>query len=196
MKHSFTWLAAFALSFVIGSAVNADAINPVAMSDGDVATGDVFDDDGTAPASQFWITFFANAGDTVDLDINRTAASTDLFATLAFGDVTGLDDILISGGDLDIGTSATWTAELGLTFIEDRDDDEDDAFGGPFGDPRFTFVAASTGVYTVAVVSYADPTDGAQAQANLSITSAIPEPTTSLLVGIGAFGMAIVRRRK
>ncbi len=196
MKDLLTAFVAILATFGFASTGSAAAINPVNMSSGDVVTGDVFDDDGTAPANQFWITFSAAAGDTVDLDINRTAASADLYATSSFGDVTGIDDSAVSGGDLNIGTHLTWTAELGLTFIENQDDTEDDPFGGAFGDPRFTFVAANTGVYSVAVVAYTNPTDGAQAEASLTITP-VPEPATAVILsGIAALSICCTRRRR
>ena len=80
-----------------------------------------------------------------------------------------------------------------LTAIAFEDDTEDDPFGGPFGDPRFT-TTLDPGIYTVLVASL--NVDFASAFTITSnVGAAVPEPSSSVIFVALGFA-ALIRRRK
>jgi PEP-CTERM motif-containing protein len=82
-------------------------------------------------------------------------------------------------------------------FIGFGDDEDPANIAGPFGDPRVNFNAPVTGTYTVAVtnfVSSAGPPNPYQLQTNG--ISAVPEPSTLILLGFGLVPLVLRQRRR
>lgn len=172
---------------------SATPVSPFTLYDGITVTQTVnVEDDSGLLNNANWFVFSATAGDLIDIDINRLAAPPDLVSELYFGDVSGLD----------FGTSsANFGAANGaplLSFLLSADDTEDDAFGGPFGDPRFTFTAAQTGIYSFYVATL---TAGIDSPFEVTATGIAPAPVPlpagfPLLAGaLGLFGWIGARRR-
>lgn len=189
-KSSF--VIALGAAALMGSAALAAPVSPTTLMDGVAVTETVnIEDDSGLLNDANWFIFFAEAGDLVDIDINRLAAPPDLIAELYFGNVTGLD---FGNSNADAGSG---NASPLLTFLDVEDDTEDDAFGGPFGDPRFTFTAAETGTYSIAVTRFF--TNGANEPFEIIGTgispTPIPLPASGLLL-VGALGGVAAVRRK
>ncbi|GFE63532.1 VPLPA-CTERM sorting domain-containing protein [Litoreibacter roseus] len=188
-------LAALAVAPVLFGAgfASAATISPTGLlGDGTVnATVNIEDDSGLLNDAN-WFTFYATAGQTIDIDINREERRPDLAAELYLGDVTGSDFGTRSGN------YGTVTPLAGLTFIDREDDTEQDAFNGPWGDPRFTFTATDTGVYSFFVVSL--NTQGVGADFSVTATGidsieVVPLPAGGLLLATALAGFGIARRR-
>ncbi len=158
-----------------------DPVELVVGTQGDFFTGE---DDSTLANDSAWFVFTLFGDTDVDVDINRTIADPDLFATLFAGDVTGVD----FGGLL--ADDFTGPMDFGpLTFIETQDDTEDDAFGGPFGDPRFqTNLGAGTYSIMVTSLNVGGPFN---VTSNVSF---VPEPGTFTI--LAACGLVVMRRRR
>ena len=135
-----------------------------------------------------WFTFAIAVTTSIDVDIDRTVADPDLGASLYAGDVTGVD----FGTNLIADVFSSSFGPLG--FVERRDDDEDDAFGGPAGDPRFGTLLGP-GEYSILVYSFNGSSGTFSIDSNVEGTAAIPEPSVAL-VWIGAGCCVSLRRRR
>ncbi|USO00173.1 MAG: hypothetical protein H6810_05785 [Phycisphaeraceae bacterium] len=130
------------------------------------------------PASSVsWFTFTVPALGTVDIDINRTTAPTDLVAALFRGDVRGVDMTAITPNGLanDLFNNTPGDTFGPLTYLGDQDDTEDDPFGGPFGDPRFHQVL-TPGTYSLMVTSF-QPAEGGPFEIIATGVSGLVYPT-------------------
>jgi hypothetical protein len=135
----------------------------------------------------FW-EFSATAGTTVTLRVDRLNGNLD--PALSFYRGTTSADTSIFNSAASFG---------GLTFIGSLDD-ENPPFVGPggfSGDPFGTFAISTTGLYTVAVGG-SDSTDGGEYpyRITMSVTAAVPEPSTYLLMAMGLAGIGWMRRRQ
>ena len=137
-----------------------------------------FFDDGAGV--EFW-RLFATAGSTVTLQVNRLDADFDPALSIYSGLTTADTSEFISYGD--------WG---GLSYI-DYLDDENPAFvsPGPAGDPYGSFVAPVTGYYTIAVGGSLSVAEGPYSYS----ISAVPEPETALMLGLGLAVVSLLRRR-
>lgn len=198
------WAILFAFVFAAFTCSTAFAVSVTPLgilTPGGTVSGTVIGNDDAFAASlgDYWI-FSGSAGDSVDIDINRTEAAPDLIATLFFGDVTGVDVDTISPNGL-IDGLLTPSGTFGpLTVIAFADDTEDDAFGGPYGDPRFTLTLPSTGTYSLLVATLFNPGDYEIVSTGTfdSTPAPVPEPGTWMLMGtglVGLIGYGIRKRR-
>lgn len=137
------------------------------------------------PAGAVYNSFYATAGSSVTVTGRRLSGPYDM----SFWVLEGLySDTDVFGGNLG-----------SLGHIDVGDDELSPNVPGPYGDPQVTFVAPTTGAYTVAVTNYArngtPPYDFTLEATGIS-EAAIPEPATAVLAGIGLLCLALVRRRR
>jgi hypothetical protein len=179
MKKIFAGMVVVGLGTVaVAQPVNAVDI-PFGLS-GPYATGA-----GGDPASTgAWFTFSLDVATNIDIDMNRTSAPPDLFATLFSGDVNGFDATAEWGDIFSAGFSGGGGP---LTFVDAQDDTHDDAFGGPFGDPQF-IMNLGPGDYSMLVFSLGTPGE-------FTVTSNIvPAPGAFAILGLG--GLLTTRRSR
>ena len=178
-------------ALVVGTA-SATPINYLGnLADGDIGLGRIVQDpDGNGndnPALWDWWSFFATAGDTITIDVDRLEANPDMESAAFFAGASLPSDsspmTSLLGG---IGPTGT-------TFMASCDDNEDDAFGGPFGDPLYGFTASGTGWYAVVVGSFLGIGDG---DYQIVVTGqTVPAPGSAVaLLGLG--GLTMLRRRR
>lgn len=136
-----------------------------------------FFDDGAG--IQFW-RLFATAGSTITLQVNRLDGDFDPALSIFSGVTTADTSEFLSYGD--------WG---GLAYIDYLDDENPAFVAGPAGDPFGSFVAATTGYYTVAVGGSLSVDEGPYSY-NIS---AVPEPGTALMLGLGLAAVSLLRRR-
>jgi hypothetical protein len=132
----------------------------------------------------FW-SFTAHAGDLITISGIRTDAALDPTLDVLFG-VTSADDSLFRTGQ-------SWAD---LQFIGTSDDVVEPP-AGPFGDPVLTFLAPSSGNYTIVIGGSGSEGEGPYAYSlSLSAVQAVPEPSTLLLMMAGLACVAGVARRR
>ena len=69
--------------------------------------------------------------------------------------------------------------------------------GGGFGDPAFSYTALTSGEYTVWVSQYPGFDQGlALAYSVQAVGSTVPLPGTLALLGLGLFGLGVIRRKQ
>lgn len=142
---------------------------------GSVGGFSYFLDDG--PNVDFW-RILLNAGQSYSIRGTRLNNNLDPAFDLYFGVTTA-----------DTSEFIDQTSWGGLTLIASADDEV--ANPGPGGDPLLTFVAPSTGLYTVAIGGF-NSTDAGQYPYSLA---AVPVPGTALLLLPGLIGLRLTRRR-
>ncbi len=125
------------------TAVPVRGISPVVLTDGTTTQATVtFELHGTLANDLTWFVFEAEAGDMIDIDINRLVAGSDLHARLYRGDVTGVDFYLIPSDNFSNGVHGLFGFEI-IAYEYDTD--------GEGGDPRFTLQITETGTYSIIV---------------------------------------------
>ncbi len=139
------------------------------------------------PVGAVYYSFYALAGESVDIDGNRLDGPYDM----AFWIFRGIfADTNMFGGSFDSNDP---------NFLIMGDDQDSANVPGPFGDPHVLFSAPGTGYYTVAVVNYASEGTPPYSFSLLANgVEAVPEPSTLLLFGTGAglLGLGCLRRRR
>ena len=136
----------------------------------------------TAAGVDFW-RFSGNAGDSFRVAATRLSAGLDPALTLYFGTTTADASQFIH--------DASWG---GLTFLRIADD-EVTVPGGPGGDPLLAgYVLPFTGLYTIAIGGFGS-TGAGPFNYSMQIT-AIPEPETFLLMGIGLAALTLAQKRR
>jgi len=135
------------------------------------------------PVGAVYYSFYANAGMSVTVTGARLSGPYDM----SFWVLPGLfADTDVFGGSL---------GNLGIAF---GDDQIPPNLPGPFDDPQVTFIAPSTGPYTVAVTNYASngtPPYDFQLTATGISEAAIPEPGTVVSAALGLLALFARRRR-
>jgi hypothetical protein len=143
------------------------------------------------PVGAVYYSLYAVAASSVTVDGSRLSGPYDM----SFWIFSGLfADTSAFGTSFSTGDPA---------FIDFGDDEDPANIPGPFDDPRSVFNAPVTGFYTVVVTNYdsnGTPPYDFELTANGVITangvSAVPEPTTLLLLGGGLLGLAGYGRKK
>jgi MYXO-CTERM domain-containing protein len=188
-----TILCALTVTIVTGAA-GAQVASLGDLSSGATAIGNISGGTiaiGDASFWDFW-TFSANAGDLINIEVDRLAGGLDPASSVVFGNATGIPFASLTGFDV-----FTWSGPGLSIVLASGDDDDPPAIPGPFGDPNYAFAAPSTGVYTVAVASFLStlPFPGTGYDYNITVTgSTIPAPGALALLGMA--GLCTIRRRR
>jgi hypothetical protein len=195
IRKFFGALALAGMAFGVPAA--AATVSATNISNGTTTTSVSALYDGALSASNVFV-FSATAGASVDLDINRLAAPPDLYAVLRFGDIRGTDIGTSTFTDID-----TTSDVFGTSYVDSADDTEADALGGPYGDPRFTFVAGQTGTYSLFVIALDCCSDPGALGSPFEVVASgiasappapVPLPAGAVLL-VSAIGALMIRRR-
>lgn len=191
MRSNLLSLSALFVALLFPALVNADISELMVGTSGPF---DAFEDDANAAEFGQFFVFSLDATTDIDIDFNRTTADPDLYAVLFSGDITGSNPNDLSPDGLINGFTFPDPGDVfgPLTVISDEDDTEDDPFGGPFGDPRFTNTL-DAGDYTVLVMAL--NVDGGQFTVTSNV-GAVPEPSSIALIGVLGVCCLISRRRQ
>ena len=177
-------LAAFALIGAAGLA-NGQITITGDLTNGATQVGSVTGSGTGNSAGWGWYTFSANAGDSIAIDVNRLVGDLDPASGCWEGDATG-DAV----GDF----SSIFINGTSLALVGSGDDNVGPNLPGPWGDPSYGFIAPSTGIYSVAVASFAS-TGQPPYRFDITVTgSTVPAPGAAALLGLGGF-VATRRRR-
>ena len=175
-KALFAALAALAIG---GPATAAPIVYEGTLQNGVTVNGvnmQVAGNQNNPVGADYW-QFQANAGSLVTVFGDRLAGHYDMAFWIHSGLYADTNDISFGGAG----------------FIAFGDDQDPPNIGGPFGDPRSTFVAPVTGWYTVAVTNFLSNNQPPNPYA-LTATG-VPEPMTLSLLGLGLAAAAVRRRR-
>lgn len=170
---------------------SADPINYLdTLSSGEIQTGFItLPGDGNGndnPETWHWYNFYAMAGDFITVDVDRLVAAPDMVSATHYAGNS------LPGDSAPMTTITGTVGPAGTVWVAGGDDNEDDGFGGPFGDPLYSFNAASTGWYTVVVGNFLGAGGG---DYRIVVTGQTPAPGSAVaLLGVG--GMAMLRRRR
>jgi len=190
-----------AAAVLAGLQIDASA-DPIA-SDGPLASGIPAAGDlpptstvSDARYADYWI-FWATAGDSVTVIVDRVDGALDPAQWIFGGIYFDTADPGLTSDGITLGTD--------LKFIDFGDDERPPAVPGPWGDPESSFLAPTTGWYTVAVTSFLSgpvPTDGdydygitVRGNTGIPDYSPNPEPGTMILLS-GALAAAGAWRRR
>ncbi len=138
------------------------------------------------PSEWTYWTFFATAGDALEIEVNRLVGELDPVAAIVEGDLTGAT----------FGGNIFSDPIMGLDVVGYSDDTDPANIPGPYGDPHAYFLAPSTGVYTICVSSYASDVIPEEGYVHEVIVrgNTVPAPAAAGLFGI--FGAFASRRRR
>lgn len=131
--------------------------------------------------------FDVRAGRTVEVAVDRLGPQPDLIAQVFMGDSTGAAPV---------NTNFPGTPGPDAPFVGLGDDEQDDPFGGPLGDPRITFTAPMTSPYTLFVSAF--PDDGAVG-APFAVTvslAQVPLPAGAWVLGASVLSLLAAARRR
>jgi PEP-CTERM motif len=180
------------LAMATGMAQAAPIVYQGTVTNGVTVYGDVPQGSISNPAQwDFW-RFSGNAGDVVTITLNRTSNQMDpsviLYAGIG-GDTAGLD----------FGNSNS-TDGL-LTFLAADDDSGSNVPAGPwFNALILDFVLPTTGDFTIGASDFASASAGPWTYAltvtGIGASSAVPEPGSLVLLGLGLVGLVAARKRK
>jgi hypothetical protein len=130
--------------------------------------------------------FYAHAGSLVTANGDRERGPYDMSWHILSGLFTDTNQFGASFDGSDPG------------YIAFGDDEDAPNIAGPFGDPRTSFIAPTSGFYTIAVTNFLSGDSGTTNPYNIDIigNANTPEPASmALFGGIAVAGIAGLRRR-
>ena len=138
-----------------------------------------------------WFVFDSDGNSNTSFYFDRTIAAPDLIAGLYFGDTSGFD-YEVAGAVAHYSIMDAGSYNSNLTFVNFFDDNHDDAYGGPWGDPDFDILLAA-GRYSLALSSL---NAAGTYEFRTSAVSAIPVPAAAWLFGTALLAFFGFSRRK
>lgn len=133
------------------------------------------------PVGANYYRFLAGAGSSVEVVGDRLDGHFDMAFWIfsgSFGDTNAF------GAAFDVSDSS---------FARFGDDEDAPNLPGPYGDPHESFIAPTTGWYTVAVTNYLSSSN---ANSDFRLVVDVPEPGSLLLLVVGVSGIAVASRRR
>ena len=141
-----------------------------------------------------WFVFDTDGSKSTSFYFDRTIAAPDLVAGLYLGDTSGFD-YDVAGAPLKYSVFDAATYNSNLNYLSLFDDNHDDAFGGPWGDPDFDILLAA-GRYSLALSSHENAGTYNFTTNAVSVLSAVPVPAAAWLFGTALLGFFGFSRRK
>jgi len=180
-------VACVAASTLSSTAASAATFNG-SLTNGQTQTGTVAPGNniGNSNGWSFW-QFLGDAGDTATLTVRRLAGGLDPAFGVWFGTESNISNY-----------SSIFSNSANTPLVASADDELPPAISGPFGDPQTGFTLGSTGLYTIAVSSFASSpsNDPFPYSITLNGSGATPVPTPALLPGLIGLGVGVLRKRK
>lgn len=132
------------------------------------------------PETWHWYAFYAQAGDSVTIIVDRTSAGIDPASSAFFGLPSDTDPMI-----------SLFDTPAGALLMGSGDDNDPPNVGGPFGDPNYTVSITDTGWHSVVVGNFLGLTDD-PGNYDITVRGQTPEPATAGLMGL--IGMVLARR--
>ena len=141
-----------------------------------------------------WFVFDTDGSKSTSFFFDRSVAAPDLAAGLYLGDTSGFDyEAAGAGAWYSYMNAGSYNSKL--SFISSFDDNHEDAYGGPYGDPDFDMLLAA-GRYSLALSSLGAAGTYSFTTNAVSVVSSTPVPAAAWLFGTALLAFFGVSRRK